>query len=213
MPATLNVFQADATAQTSQIASAVLPTLFTVDGRGRPRRDPDFLQSAEVTGGAARQTVVYRINPKAVWSDGRPITAADFAAQWHALSGRDSGFWAAHNDGYDRIAAVRRGASDREVKVTFARPYAAWRALFTPLYPRAVTGGHAAFNDGARGRPAGACPARGGDTGSGGDRALDVDAEAFKSVVAEHRGDRAVVRRPVHVGPVAGRGEGVEGDP
>ncbi|MCC3777878.1 ABC transporter family substrate-binding protein, partial [Streptomyces sp. UNOB3_S3] len=150
LPATYNAFQADADAATQRVAGAVLPTLFTLDERGRPQRDPDYLVSAAVTQRRPRQVVVYKLNPKAVWGDGSAITAADFEAQWKALRGKDSAFWAAHNAGYDRIDRVERGANDREVKVTFAKSLADWPALFTPLYPKSVMGGSGTFNDSLR---------------------------------------------------------------
>ncbi|MEV5505860.1 ABC transporter family substrate-binding protein [Streptomyces orinoci] len=150
LPATLNTFQADADRGTAQVAGAVLPALFTLDRQGRPQRNPDYLRSVRTTEQDSRQVVVYRLNPGAVWSDGKPVTAADFQGQWKALRGKDSSFWAAHNAGYERIEQVARGADDREVRVTFNRPYADWPALFTPLYPRSVTGDGGAFNDSAR---------------------------------------------------------------
>ncbi|MEV5375350.1 ABC transporter family substrate-binding protein [Streptomyces nondiastaticus] len=150
LPSTLNAFQTDADAATQRVAGAVLPALFTTDGRGRPQRNPDYLRSAEVVQREPHQVVVYKLNPKAVWSNGKPLAAADFEAQWKALRGKDSAYWAAHNTGYDRIDHVERGADDHEVKVTFARSCADWPALFTPLYPRAVTGSADDFNDGAR---------------------------------------------------------------
>ncbi|MGK5641124.1 ABC transporter substrate-binding protein [Streptomyces sp. URMC 126] len=150
LPTTYNAFQADADAATRQVAGAVLPALFTLDARGIPRRNPDYLLSAEVVAREPRQVVVYRLRPGAVWSDGMPITAADFEAQWKALRGKDSSFWSAGNAGYDRIGSVERGADDREVKITFAKPYVDWPSLFTPLYPRAAMGSGSAFNDSMR---------------------------------------------------------------
>ncbi|GAA5063412.1 ABC transporter family substrate-binding protein [Streptomyces similanensis] len=150
MPQTLNTFQADADAGTTRIAQAVLPAMFRIDAAGRPQRDADYLDSARVVETEPKQVVVYRLNQQAVWSDGREIGAADFAAQWRALSGKDSAYWTARNAGYDRIEKVERGANDLEVRVTFARPYADWRSLFSPLYPKDVTGSANSFNDGAR---------------------------------------------------------------
>ncbi|MFC4329753.1 ABC transporter family substrate-binding protein [Streptomyces andamanensis] len=150
MPETLNTFQADADASTTRIAQAVLPAMFRLDAAGRPQRDADYLDSARVVETEPRQVVVYRLNQQAVWSDGREIGAADFAAQWRALSGKDSAYWTARNAGYDRIEKVERGANDLEVRVTFARPYADWQSLFSPLYPKDVTGTANDFNDGAR---------------------------------------------------------------
>ncbi|UXY21719.1 ABC transporter family substrate-binding protein [Streptomyces cynarae] len=150
VPETLNTFQADAGATTTRIAGAVLPSLFRLDAQGRPQRDPDFLESAKVVSTEPKQVVVYRLNQQAVWSDGREIGADDFAAQWRALAGKDNAYWTARNAGYDRIEKVERGANNLEVKVTFAKPYADWRSLFSPLYPKDVTGTPDSFNDAAR---------------------------------------------------------------
>ncbi|MGW1776464.1 ABC transporter family substrate-binding protein [Streptomyces sp. NPDC002104] len=151
MPGTLNAFQADADATTNRIAGAVLPQLFVLDGKGRPVANPDYLEKAEVVEREPKQVVLYKLNQKAVWSDGREIGAADFVSQWRALNGKDSAYWTARNAGYDRIEKIERGKTDLEVKVTFVRPYADWRSLFSPLYPKQVTGTPESFNEGARG--------------------------------------------------------------
>ncbi|WP_274913520.1 ABC transporter substrate-binding protein [Streptomyces sp. WZ-12] len=150
LPSTFNAFQSDADAATTRVAGAVLPSLFTLDGSGRPQRNADYLTAADISAREPRQVVTYQLNPKARWSDGRPLTAADFLAQWNALRGKDNAYWTARNAGYDRIAKVEAGAKPHQVKVTFARPYADWQALFTPLYPKSVMGEANAFNDGAR---------------------------------------------------------------
>ncbi|MFJ9678618.1 ABC transporter family substrate-binding protein [Streptomyces sp. NPDC101194] len=150
MPTTLNVFQADADSATTRITGALLPTLFPLDAKGRPQLNPDYLESAKVVEREPRQVVLYRLNQQAVWSDGRDIGAPDFVAQWRALRGKDSAYWTARNAGYERIEKIERGADDQEVRVTFAKPYADWRSLFSPLYPKEVTGSPNSFNDGAR---------------------------------------------------------------
>ncbi|AZM55327.1 hypothetical protein DMA15_24445 [Streptomyces sp. WAC 01529] len=150
LPETLNTFQSDADAGTSRIAGAVLPSLFRLDAQGRTERNADFLESAKVVEREPRQVVLYKLNQQAVWSDGREIGADDFAAQWRALSGKDTAYWTARNAGYDRIEKIERGANNLEVRVTFAKPYADWRALFSPLYPKQVMGSPDTFNDGAR---------------------------------------------------------------
>ncbi|MGA5495732.1 ABC transporter family substrate-binding protein [Streptomyces cinereoruber] len=149
-PTTLNAFQADADATTSRIAGAVLPALYTLDQRGRPQRNPDYLESAQVVETEPKQVVLYKLNQQAVWSDGREIGAPDFVAQWRALSGRDTAYWTARNSGYERIEKIERGKNDLEVRVTFSKPYADWQSLFTPLYPKQVMGSPDSFNDGAR---------------------------------------------------------------
>lgn len=150
LPRTLNAYQADADADTATIAGATLPAMFRLDGHGNPKADPDFVTAAEVSAQEPRQVVTYRLNPKAKWSDGRAVGADDFTAQWKALNGKNTAYWTARNAGYDRISDIRQGAGAREIKVTFATPYADWKSLFSPLYPKSVTGDPDTFNDGAR---------------------------------------------------------------
>lgn len=150
VPETLNTFQADADAATSRVVGAVLPSMYRLDRNGRPQINPDYLESAKVVETEPRQVVLYKLNQQAVWSDGREIGAADFAAQWRALSGKDSAYWTARNAGYDRIEKIERGKNNLEVRVTFSRPYADWKSLFSPLYPKDVMGTPDNFNDGAR---------------------------------------------------------------
>ncbi|WP_405648172.1 ABC transporter family substrate-binding protein [Streptomyces sp. NBC_00019] len=150
VPETLNTFQADADGTTTRVAQAVLPSMYRLDANGRPQVSPDYLEKAEVVETEPQQVVLYKLNQQAVWSDGREIGAADFAAQWRALSGKDTAYWTARNAGYDRIERIERGKNDLEVKVTFERPYADWKSLFSPLYPKDVMGTPDSFNDGAR---------------------------------------------------------------
>ena len=73
------------------------------------------------------QTITYSINPDAVWSDGEPITSADF--EYTALQIRD-GDDIFDKTGYDRISSV--DASDpQKVVVTLSSAYAGWRTLFS----------------------------------------------------------------------------------
>ncbi|WP_330307091.1 MULTISPECIES: ABC transporter family substrate-binding protein [unclassified Streptomyces] len=150
VPETLNTFQADADSATSRVVGAVLPSMYRLDRNGRPQINPDYLESAKVVETEPKQVVLYKLNQQAVWSDGREIGAADFAAQWRALSGKDTAYWTARNAGYDRIEKIERGKNNLEVRVTFSRPYADWKSLFSPLYPKDVMGTPDTFNDGAR---------------------------------------------------------------
>ena len=69
----------------------------------------DYLDSAELTAENPRQVVTYRINPRAVWDDGTPISESDFEAQWKALSGSNPAYRVASSSGYDQIESVARG--------------------------------------------------------------------------------------------------------
>lgn len=84
--------------------------------------------TSETAGG--KQTITYRINPEAVWSDGTPITADDFV--YTALEIRD-GDDILDKTGYDRIADVK--AEDKTtVVVTLKEPYASWKSLFSSSF-------------------------------------------------------------------------------
>jgi peptide/nickel transport system substrate-binding protein len=148
-PPNFNAGQLDGTsADVANVVGAVLPSLFGFDSGGRPVVNRNYLDSAELTARQPRQVVTYRINRRAAWDDGTPIAPADFAAQWKALSGANPAYHIASSSGYDQIDGVAVGADDREVVVTFRRPYADWKALFSPLYPAATSNDPAVFNDG-----------------------------------------------------------------
>ncbi|MFC5662376.1 ABC transporter family substrate-binding protein [Kitasatospora misakiensis] len=146
VPATLNVYQPTATADSALLAQALYPALFRPDAHGEWTADADYLTAAEATPpGQQPQVVTYHLNPRAVWSDGTPLSAADFIAQRAALSGLDPAYTAARPAGYAAIDSIVQGADPHEVRVTFRRPCGEWRALFGPLYPAAETATAAAF--------------------------------------------------------------------
>lgn len=128
------------------ITNALLPSPFLSDEKAEISPNPDYLIGAEVTARSPKQVVTYRLNPKARWSDGGPITWADYQAQWRALNGEDSGFHIVSSTGYQDIEKVERGRDDHEVVVTFARPFGDWQSLFGPLLPASANRTPEAFN-------------------------------------------------------------------
>ncbi|WP_336213508.1 ABC transporter family substrate-binding protein [Nonomuraea sp. LPB2021202275-12-8] len=133
-------------AMAAVISNALLPSPFVSDDRAQISVNRDYLLDARVTARAPKQVVTYRLNPKARWSDGQPITWADYHAQWHALKGDDPDFRLVSSTGYQDIDKVRRGRDDHEVVVTFARPFGDWQALFSPLLPASTNKTPEAFN-------------------------------------------------------------------
>jgi peptide/nickel transport system substrate-binding protein len=74
--------------------------------------------------------VTYRIKPEAVWSDGEPITSADFEYTWKQIVEGDDIY---DTTGYVEIESI--DTSDPKVAVvTFKRPFAPWRDLFGGFY-------------------------------------------------------------------------------
>ncbi|MFB9834306.1 ABC transporter family substrate-binding protein [Actinoallomurus acaciae] len=131
---------------TARILGALMPWLFRSDQQGRVTADPSYLVRAEVTRTRPRQVVTYDLNPKARWSDGTPLGYRDFRALWRACRGHDGAYQITTSTGYDRIRRVARGTNDRQVVVTFDRPFGEWRSLFGPLYPAKTISGPSAWD-------------------------------------------------------------------
>lgn len=68
------------------LLAPVLPSAFNVNGKDQPVYDSAVIDQAELQS-TSPQTVVYTINPSAVWSDGVPITASDFIYTWRQQRG------------------------------------------------------------------------------------------------------------------------------
>jgi peptide/nickel transport system substrate-binding protein len=128
------------------VVRPILPEVFTNNPDSTVSLNRDYLDSADLTS-TNPEVITYKINPKAKWSDGTPMTWRDFAAQWKAMSGTP-GYQPATTTGYQDIGSVERGASDQEVKVTFKNPFAEWKSLFSPLYPASTNDNPDAFNKG-----------------------------------------------------------------
>jgi peptide/nickel transport system substrate-binding protein len=129
---------------------ATLPRAFWVGSDGSTTVNTDFFTSVELTN-TDPQEVTYTINPKAVWSDGTPITWEDIDSQIRATSGKDKAFAIASTNGSDRVASVRRGVDDRQAIMTFAEPFSEWRGMFagnTMLLPKTMTANPEVFNKG-----------------------------------------------------------------
>ncbi|WP_067696478.1 ABC transporter family substrate-binding protein [Nocardia jejuensis] len=135
-------------AEITGVERPMMPQAFRIDAAGNPLLNTDYFTGAELTGTNPQQ-VTYTINPKAIWSDGTPITWEDIAAQANALNGKDKAFLIANNQGFDRVSKVERGVDDRQAIMTFDKNFAEWKGQFAGnsfLFPKSVTGTPEAFN-------------------------------------------------------------------
>jgi peptide/nickel transport system substrate-binding protein len=140
IPTTLNDHTvAGDTEATRLVASAVWVQVFQIGPKLVPQLDTSVIQSAEVVS-VDPQIVVYQIAPVARWSDGVPVSAADFQYAWQSQRGGatdvdgqpDS---VASTLGYRDIQSVTASNGGRTVTVTFRTPYADWESLFDDLLP------------------------------------------------------------------------------
>jgi peptide/nickel transport system substrate-binding protein len=125
-----------------------MPRAFRIEADGSATLNTDFFTNVELTS-TNPQVVTYTINPKAVWSDGTPITWEDIKSQIDATSGKDKAFAIAATNGSDRVEKVERGVDDRQAVIRFAKPWADWKGMFagsTVLLPKTATATPEAFN-------------------------------------------------------------------
>ena len=136
---------AGSTPVTAMIMSSVLPQTFVLNNLNAPQcpesvsnvcdgllsgTDPAELVST------APQTVIYHIAARAVWSDGVPITVADFTYNWKMQLEIGSSLPATDPIyGYRDISSITGSNAGKTVTVVFTKPYADWQALFTNLIP------------------------------------------------------------------------------
>lgn len=130
---------AGASSTTPGLLDAVLPSAYTVTPKLVPEVNADLLESVEATS-TTPLTIQYVINPKAVWSDGVPVTADDFIYAWQAQRGDGTDVdgqpdQVASTLGYRDVASVTGTNGGRTVTVVFAKPFADWRVLFDHMVP------------------------------------------------------------------------------
>lgn len=123
---------------TSVVAQLTLPSAFTVPAGSasgaRTERNTDLLESVKVTEGTevAPTKVRYVLRPDAQWSDGTPVTGADFDYLHQQITGRSG---VVDPAGYAMIDKLSVSAGGRTVDVTFTGPDPDWRELFADLLP------------------------------------------------------------------------------
>lgn len=153
MPANFNANQLDgASLNGYSVIYAVMPRLFTNTADGTPVWNDALLASEPKVVTSPKLVITYAINPKAVWTDGTPITWEDFYWQWKSLNGADKRYQVSGTTGYDQVENVARGSNDREVSVTMRTPYSGWQGMFNPLYPASMSRNPDAFNTGYKDR-------------------------------------------------------------
>ncbi|WP_345635445.1 ABC transporter family substrate-binding protein [Rugosimonospora acidiphila] len=120
----------------------ITPTPFINTPDLQPTLNTDLMTSVTQTS-SSPQTIVYKINPDAVWSDGTPINVDDFTYMWKTMNGVDCKTCeAATNSGYDQVKSVTGSDNGKTVTVVFNTPYTDWKGLFGPLYPAHLANQH-----------------------------------------------------------------------
>jgi peptide/nickel transport system substrate-binding protein len=112
----------------------VYPKVFEVLPDLSVALDTDLMESAELTS-EDPQVVEYVIKEEAVWSDGTPISAADFTYRWESSNGSNPDIDIETTIGYELIETLEASDDGKTVTATFSSPYADWQGLFDNLLP------------------------------------------------------------------------------
>lgn len=150
LPATWNPWHPRADADARRVLDPLRARAFVLDAAGRAVGDPDYVDDAEVTH-EGHTVVTLHLNPRAVWGDGEPVTAADWQATWRALG---SGDVVDPVDGWDTVADVRQGAAPSDVVITYRAVEPDWSRPLAGGAARAGSLADAAFDEWDTFRPA-----------------------------------------------------------
>ncbi|HEX7834332.1 MAG TPA: ABC transporter family substrate-binding protein [Pseudolysinimonas sp.] len=135
-----------------QVESPTYGTALRIKEDGSWEANPDYATSIELTS-ETPQVVTVKLNDKAVWQDGTPITAADYEATFHALSGQDPAYNIASSAGFDQVTSFDI-ASDYEFSFTVEPVYADWPNIMNAMIlPKAIADDPDAWNSGFVDKP------------------------------------------------------------
>jgi peptide/nickel transport system substrate-binding protein len=142
----------DALSALAYLGTQVYPQAFITMPDFSVVPDENLLVSAEQTSDDP-QTIEFKLNPDAIWSDDVPITADDFIYNWKMQNGKvdaDLGESdpeaptpddttipdVASTTGYELVESMEATSDDgKTFEMVFAEPYADWQSLFVNIMP------------------------------------------------------------------------------
>ena len=151
LPVNWNVLQADgAEVDTTNTVAPTAGGPFSTKEDGTTVLDPDYATSVELVS-KDPQVVEVKLNPKAVWEDGSPITYQDYVGTWKALNGSDEAYQVASSSVFSDISSIESAGSDYDFRITFGTVNADWASILSgdkggTVLPSSVTSTPEAFN-------------------------------------------------------------------
>ncbi len=127
----------------AEVMDGILPGVYLAGSDLKPFLNTDLMTSADTKTENGKQVITYKINPNAVWSDGKPIDVTDFDYQWKTSDGTHCPDCAASSSsGYDAIESLVGSDNGKTVTVTLKSPFADWQGMFGTLMPAHVAAEH-----------------------------------------------------------------------
>jgi peptide/nickel transport system substrate-binding protein len=136
--------------EVAEVEDGILPGVYLAGSDLKPFLNTDLMVSAQQTK-TSPQTLVYKIQPKAIWDDGTPINFDDFQYLAYTSDGTHCPkCGAASSAGYNAIKSMKSSDNGKTVTVVMKTPFADWQSMFGALLPA-----HIAKQHGDDGSPAG----------------------------------------------------------
>jgi peptide/nickel transport system substrate-binding protein len=142
------------TFDTQEALDPIYPNVFEPQPDLTYKLETDYFTSVTLTS-SNPETVVYKFNPKAVWSDGEPFNADDLILTWQLQSSKACGGAAADapanapsfcdpasTSGYDNIKTLTSSDNGQTATLVFATPFSDWKSLFGPIMPAHIAAAH-----------------------------------------------------------------------
>lgn len=133
-----NTFHANKVTDTRTVWGWYNPQLALYDGEGNYTPNPDYIDAAKEDKKGKNTVVTFKVNKDATFNDGTPIDWKAFENTWRFNNGKDEDVQVNATDGFERITSVEKGATDKDVVVTFDGPYPWWQGLFNELLHPAI---------------------------------------------------------------------------
>ena len=123
-----------ANATTSAILDLIRPSAFLTGPTNVLTGEGGAIVSAELIS-LHPETVVYSVDPKMHWSNGRPFSVRDLITWWRSARLLDS----VNGDGYRAISSMMVAKNHTSVTATFSTDFADWNLLFRDVEQSGTT--------------------------------------------------------------------------
>ena len=123
-----------ANATTSAILDLIRPSAFLTGPTNVLTGEGGAILSAELVS-LHPETVVYSVNPKMLWSDGRAFSVRDLITWWRSARSLDS----VNGDGYRAISSMTVAKNPTSVTAVFSSDFADWNLLFRDVEQSGAT--------------------------------------------------------------------------
>ena len=107
--------------------------MWNLDFNGTYKLNTDFAVSFEHSKKGDKVQVAVKLNPKAVFNDGTPITYKALQSTWNIFKSLDNGYNIVSSGIYEFVESVEKGEDDYSATVTFSKPFYPLQSLFSEI--------------------------------------------------------------------------------